>query len=207
MLADRVGQPFSVPLQEELKVIMNYKRADWFQKAIDKHPEQRRFFYKDFSAELIRVDKAECPVVLNCTVLKTVSKVPIPVRTSWALFDYVGDPDKTDGYGYSTPEQTKELAMYSKYTADRPRYFYVNGYLYIYNEKELEYVNVRGIWADPRQLSAFKCVNEPCYTDDDQYNIPDDIINTMIQDILKNEGKLLLSPEKAEVDITENNTN
>ena len=81
LLADRVGQPFNIPLQEELKVILNYKRADWLQKVIDKHPEQRKYFLKDFSAELERVDKAECPVEVDCTVLRTVEEIPLPIRT------------------------------------------------------------------------------------------------------------------------------
>ena len=81
MLADRVGQPFNIPLQEQLKVILNYKRADWFQKVLDKHPEQRRYFLKDFSAQLQQVDKSECPVDLDCQVLRTVHSVPQPIRT------------------------------------------------------------------------------------------------------------------------------
>jgi len=206
MLADRVGQPFSIPLQEQLKVILNYKRADWFQKVLDKHPEQRKYYFKDFTAELQRVDKAECPIDVDCTVLRTVYQVPVPVRTELTLFDYVGDPDKLDGYGYATPEQIQFLKMYNKYTADRPRYFYINGYIYIYNEAELDYINVRGVWSDPRQLSAFKCDDVACYTDDDQYNIPEDVINLMIQDVLKGELKLLMAPEQGEVTVDDQQT-
>ncbi len=203
MLSDRVGQPFNVPLQEELKVIINYKRADWFQKVIDAHPEQRKYYLKDISVELERVDRAECPVNVDCTVLRTVKKIPVPLRTSLTLFDYVGDPDKLDGYSYASPEQVYWLAKYSKYTAARPRYFYVNGYVYIYNEPDLDYVNIRGIWPDQRQLNDFKCDDVPCYTDDDQYDIPDDIINTMMQDLLKNEMRTFFQ-EIGEVTMDEN---
>lgn len=204
MLADRVGQPFSVPLQEELKVILNYKRADWVQKIVDKHPEQRKFYLKDISAELERVDRAACPVDIGCDVLKTVQKIPVPTRTSTTLFDYVGDPDKMDAYSYATPEQIYWLINFSKYTKERPRYFYINGYVYIYNEVDLDYINIRGLWPDQRQLDPFKCMEEgeevPCYTDDDQWDIPDDIINTLIQDVLKNELRLI-APELGEVTV------
>lgn len=207
MLADRVGQPFNVPLQEELKVIFNYKRADWVQKVVDKHPEQRKFYLKDISVELESVDRANCPIEVECTVLRTTKKIPEPVRTSETLFDYVGDPDKFDAYGYSTPEQVYWL-KYNKYTSDRPRYFYVNGYVYIYNEIDLDSINIRGLWPDQRQLNTFKCADVPCYTDDDQWDIPDDIINTMVQDILKNELRLI-APEMGEVTVDDqtNGTN
>lgn len=199
MLADRVGQPFSVPLQEELKVIFNYKRADWVQKIIDKHPEQRKFYLKDINVELESVERANCPVDVGCTVLRSTLKVPEPIRTSEALFDYVGDPDKFDAYGYATPEQMFWL-KYNKYTSDRPRYFYVNGYLFIYNELDLDNVNVRGLWPDQRQLNIFKCADVPCYTDNDQWDIPDDIINTIVQDIIKNELRLI-APEMGVVTV------
>jgi len=205
LLSSMAGQPFSIPLQEQFKVICNYKRADWIQKVIEKYPEQRRYFLKDVSVELQEVDETECPVEADCTVLRTVQKIPKPVRSTYALFDYVGDVDKTDGYRYVTPEQLMYIIKYSKYTKDRPAYFYVNGYVFIYNEPDLEYINIRGLWPDQRELHELKCGDEVCYTDDDQYDIPDDILNTMIQDILKNELRLLLSPEEGEVTVTEQN--
>lgn len=200
MLSDRVGQPFSIPLQEELKVILNYKRAEWFHKLIDKHPEQRKFYFKEISVPLEAVDKAECLVSTDCTVLRTTETIPRPVRASDTLFDYVGDPDKSDGYTYTTPEQLYWIIKYgSKYTLDRPKYFYINDYVYIYNEDSLENVNIRGVWADQRGLGKFKCNGVPCYTDNDQWDVPDDLINTMIQDILRNELRILISPEVDEV--------
>lgn len=203
MLADRVGQPFSIPLQEELKLIFNYKRADWFQKIVSKYPGQRKFFLKGFTEELEEVSQAECPIDTDCRVFRTVHKIPVPVRTEYALFDYVGDPDKTDAYGYASPDDSAIVVKYgSKYTKDRPKYYYENGYIFILNEEDLEYIGIRGLWPDQRQLKDFKCDDVPCYTDDDQYDIPADIINTMVQDILKNELRLI-APELGEIPVDE----
>lgn len=202
LLSDRVGQPFNVPLQEELKVIINYKRADWFQKVLAAHPGQRSLYLKDIGDELISIDRAECPIQTDCTVLRTSKKIPIPLRIDDKPFDYVGDPDKFDGYGYATPDQVYWLQKYNKYTGSRPKYFYINGYVYIYNEPDLGSLNIRAVWPDQRQLNPFKCNNVPCYTDDDQYDIPDDIINTMMQDVLKNEMRMFF-PELAEVTVDE----
>ncbi len=196
------GQPFSTPVQEKLKVVWNYKRADWLQKIVDKHPEQRKYFVKTITDSLIDVDEADCPVNIGCTLKRTTKKIPTPVRTTEALFDYVGDPDKSDGYTYTTPEQLYYILKYgSKYTKDRPKYFYSDGYIFIYNENSLENLGIRGIWTDQRQLNIFKCANELCYTDDDQYDIPEDIINVAMQDILKNELKVIAVTENTEVEI------
>lgn len=206
MLADRVGKPFDVPLQEQLKVILNYKRADWTQKIIDKHPEQRKFYYRTIKDSLVRVSRDECPVELeDCTVLRTEHQIPIPIRSSELLFDYVGDPDMTDGYVYSQSDQMYWMLKYSKYTSKRPRWFYTNGYIYVYNEDGLMELGIRGVWADQRQLSTFQCAQSasttPCYTDNDQWEAPDDIINTIIQDVLKNELRQLFEPPMEEVTV------
>jgi hypothetical protein len=204
ILASRVGQPFNADLMEEMKVVLNYKRADFFKKTLEQHPEQRRYFYRDFSAELQTVDKAECPVDVDCDVLKTIYPVPTPLRTSLTLFDYVGAADKSDPYGYATPEDNALYAKYNKYTGDRPKYFYVNGYIYVYNVDNIDYINIRGIFPDPRQLSRFKCTTTPCYTDDDQYDIPYDLINAMMADTLRTELRSFapnsVPPKQGEVD-------
>lgn len=204
LLASRAGVPFSTALQEEMKVVLNYKRADYFKKLINQNPFQRRFFLKDFSAELEVVDKARCPVEVDCEILKTVEQIPTPVRTNLTLFEYVGDPDFSDSYSYANPEQISLYSKYNKYTKDKSRYFYSNGYIYIYGDLDLEYIGVRGVFDDPKQLEAFKCEGDACYTDDDQYSIPDDLINAMIQDTLRVELRQQF-PDSTEVEVGDKN--
>ena len=193
LTSSMVGQPFSVPLQSQLKTIFNYKRADWMQKIVDKHPEQRRFFYKDISIDLVDVDEAELPITIGCDIKRTSLPIPRPLRTQQGLFDSVGSPDKFNSFAYVEPQQLELIVKYgSKYTKDTPKYSYIDKYIYIYLDNTLEQINIRGIWPDQRELNPFKYKDKPCYTDDDQYDIPDDIINTMIQDVLKNEYKALV---------------
>jgi hypothetical protein len=207
-LAKLVGEPFDIPTQEQLKHIVGYKMADFFQKVVAADPNNRRFYLKEITVPLERVDRALCPVDTDCTVLRTTLQIPIPARTAYALFDYVGPVTKDDGYRYIPPEQLQYIINYgSKYTQDRPGYFYVNKYVYIYNEYALEDINIRGLWFDQRQLNIFKCEDQPCYKDTDQYDIPDDIVNLMIQDILKNEIKLLIGEDKTEVTLDKTNGN
>lgn len=204
LLSAMVGRPFDIPLQEQFKVILNVKRADWFQKVIAAHPYQRKYYLRDISVELEEVDEAECPVQTDCTVYRSKLPIPTPLRTEEGLFDYVGDADKVDAYGYASTDQLIWVTKYSKYTNKRPKYFYVNKYIYIYNIQEQDYINVRAIWTDPRELSPFKCDDVPCYTDEDQFDIPEDIINTMIQDVLKNEIRLM-TPQVDETTVDEQN--
>jgi len=191
LLTAMVGKPFSVPFQEQLKTVFNYKRADWMQKVIAAHPNQRKYFLKHIAIDLVEVDEAECPVNIGCKVLRTSKPIPLPLRTDEYFFDYVGDPDKMSAYTYVLPDQLWVINHYSRYTKHRARYVYINGYIYIYNADEQEFIDIGGVWPDQRQLNDFKCDNVPCYTDEDQYEIPDDIINTMVQDVFKNELRIM----------------
>jgi hypothetical protein len=185
ILAARVGQPWNSALQEEMKVVLNYKRADFFKKLITQHPEQKKLFYKTIIAELTSVDKGECDVEVGCEVKRTQLAIPLPVRHDNAPYDFVGSVDKTEGYGYATPQEYALFAKYNKYTAAKPKYYVQNGYIYLLGDEESEYITIRDIFPDPRALHEFTCNGEACYTDDDQYEIPDDLINAMIADTLR----------------------
>lgn len=209
MLADRTGNTFSVPIQEELKVILNYKREDWIQKVVDAHPEQRKNFLKGIVIPLEEVTQSTLDGGLDITVLKTTVPVPQPVRTQYALFDYVGAapgdfgaPPTETGFSYTAPDQLAIMLNYgSKYTATKGKYAYINGFVYVYNQDDIVDLYVLGLWPDQRQLDVFKAADQPCYTDDDQYDVPGDVINLMMQDVIKNELRLLTSPEIGDVDI------
>ncbi len=203
VLASRVGQAWNTDLQDEMKIVLSYKRADFFKKSMVQNPAQRKFFLKDFSVELQEVDKTECPVDVECQVLRSVNKIPAPTRSDYTLFDFVGSADKLTPYSYATPEQYTLMAQYNKYTGANPKYFYVNGYLYIYGDLSEEWANVRGLYIDPRDLINFKCEGEPCYTDDDQYEIPDDLINAIIADTLRVELRSQ-APREGEVQTDKN---
>ena len=203
MLSERVGQPFNKSLQEELKVVINYKTSSFFKRLLEQNPGQRRFFLKDFSAQLTKVDKADCPVNIGCDVLRTVYEVPTPLRNNLNIFDFVGTVNKMTGFTYSSPDQLPFL-KHSKYTADLPKYFYIDKYIYIYNNLDLEWINIRGIFPDQRQLTNFLCNGAACYTDDDQFDMPEDMLNDVIRDILSIELRNMF-PEQGEVKLDEQN--
>lgn len=208
MLAERAGAPFDVTLQESMKIVLNYKRANFFKKTLQANPMQRRFFFKDFVVPLEHVDTIEYCGLTDCQILRSTLPVPLPIRNNDALFDFVGDPDKGDAYGYATPDQFEIYKKWNKYTGDRPKYYYSNGYLYILStaeEFELEYVNVRGVYDDPSVLKSFKCpdMQTPCYTDNDNFEIPDDLIMDIIQDTLKVELRQYVIPATEQIAVKE----
>ena len=212
ILSDRVGQPFNTALIEQLKVIVNYKRANYMKQLLDRNPSQRKFFVQEFSVELQKTDKALCPFnAIDCFFLVSKVDIPTPIRGNYALFDYVGTLDRLIAFTYMSPEHL-EFNAYNRYTANRPRYYYADKKLYILNNLDLTEVVIRGIFSDPRALEGFICkdaagnlVATTCLTDDDPYPAPEDIIQAIIRDILQVELRNQF-PEKEEVKIDEPTT-
>lgn len=186
LLSDRVGQPFNTPLQEQLKVIVNYKRANYTQQFLEQHPEQRRFFWQSFVTDLERIPKGDCDEIpgLNCDILRSKCKIPQPMRSSVALFDFVGSADWTVGYGNTAPE-FNQFNKHNKYTSGKPKWVYMNDYLYIFNDLTIKKLAVRGVFADPYSVnSCCGAGSKPCITDDTPYPVAQDILNSIIRDIL-----------------------
>lgn len=206
ILSERVGQPFNTALQDELKVIVNYKVANYFKQLLEKNPAQRKFFTKEIVVNLDKVDQSICPIdTIDCYFLKSIQKVPTPIRGNYALFDYVGTLDKQTAFGHSTPEYLYFI-KYNKYTANLSRYYYSDQYIYILNDLNTPKIMVRGIWSDPRALQGFLCADgSTCYTDDDNYPIPKDILQAIIRDTLSVELRNIF-PEQNEVKVDEQGT-
>jgi hypothetical protein len=187
LLSARVGQPFNVPLQEQLKVVVNYKRVNYTQQFLEKHPEQRSFFQQSFVTDMEQVNPGDCdeiPVEITCDVMKSKCKIPQPIRSSTALFDFVGASDWTVGYGESMPEFVKYFKR-NKYTPTLPKWMYMNEYLYLFNDLTIKKLAVRGVFADP--YSVVPCCgtgSKPCITDDTPYPMSQDILNAIIRDTL-----------------------
>lgn len=184
-LSDTVGQPFNVPLQEKLKVIVNYKRANYTQQLLEKHPDQRRFFWQNFTTDLEEVDSSECndvPADLSCKILVTKCTVPTPLRSSVALFDYVGNSVFTDGYGEIRPEYIL-YNKFNKFTADKTKYAYIGKKIYVFNNLQIKKLGVRGVFTDPYSINSC-CSGDSCFDDDSAYPIFPDILNSIIRDIL-----------------------
>ena len=137
------------------------------------------------------VDKADCcEVEVGCTILRTVNPVPTPIEVfDRDLVTYVGSVDKTHSFDEISPARARFI-NYNKYTRGKTRWFYMGDYIYILNNKDLKYINIRGIFEDPREAASYShCTGEPCFTMDSDYPIASWMIQPVTEMILKGEVK------------------
>lgn len=126
------------------------------------------------TVDLIQVDKAEsCIINTDCLILRTANPIPQTIELEDRnLITYVGTLEKTF-YIPPVPTVRQQWIQFEKYTKDLPRYYHLNGYIYITNNEVLEYINIRGVFLNPREVQAYnQCTNGLCYDpDNDRYPI------------------------------------
>ena len=91
----------------------------------------------------------------ECKVKKTIRKIPRTVRFNFEeAITYVGTIDKLTHIQLVPPHMVK-FNKYSKYTGKKQKAFMLNDYLYVTNTEGLDFINMRGIFEDPRELATY----------------------------------------------------
>ena len=153
--------------------------------------------------EITEVDAAECcSVSTGCVVLRTVKKVPpfIELHNGPAI-TYVG-PVKKLSQPFPLVAQAKVPYIgANKYTRNDIHATLLNDYIYLIIHdptlQGIEYINVRGIVANPNDLLEFKSdtAGTPCFSYDDEYPINNWMLPYLKQQILAQFGMSLQAPK------------
>lgn len=160
--------------------------------------------------KLVKADAAECcQVEVGCTVLRTELPIPSTIELHHkVLITRIGPVDKTaQPYEFIAYEKVPYLS-YSRFTKRNVVAYMTSttGYMYfiVPNKmmQHLRYVNIMGVFEDPRQVADFKqcpaaastkplcpdCDTDldiPCYTDDTPFPVKSWMIPTIIDMVVK----------------------
>ncbi len=137
---------------------------------------------------LTKVDRNDGTLVTDRNILRTSVTVPQPVELDQMdLFTYIGGLDKQSPIPYKTKANAK-WNKYNKYASKQPLAYYNNGYIYITNcaNPNLKWINIEGVFLDPREVHRFKNPDgTPCYNQDtDNYPLSGRMLDT-INDLIK----------------------
>lgn len=80
------------------------------------------------------------------------------------------------------PYNRVQLQRYKKYTSGDKLAFIRNQYIYVYNNELLKYINIRGVFENPLEVTAFDSVDYRT-----NYPLPEDKIPVLKEMILKGE--------------------
>lgn len=134
-----------------------------------------------------------CNLPLDCHVTRSVEKIPRTVRFNFNdAITYVGAIDGTTRIPIVEPHMVKYL-LYDKYTKDHTKAYMIEDYLYLVNDQDIGFVNVRGVFEDPEELAKFDCDGTDCYNDKTPFPMPADMIQVITMGIAQGELGLLSS--------------
>ena len=208
-IVERIGYALNAPintvLKENLKFSVKYWRAMLIRRDVQANGLSDEFLQR-IPIDLIKVDKLDaCDYTLGCDfILRSKYRVPKPVRLKTDVtFKFVGVYDQNDNLKPAVYSEVEEMRYrkFNTYTSKSLTYNYTNGYLYFFNNTLLKKAVIQAIFADPAEVNTV--CDEECYNDDMQFPIADDMIQVIMQGILKGEFPLQ-TPLDEEVDIESN---
>lgn len=157
LLGMNLGKELDVPFKKALYERVKYWRATLIRQTLQAHPQEGKYFLQTIYLPLVNTDTLQ-PVDrrLLAFAATTAIEVPIPVRSSDMIFDYVGGADGISPWGYA--DAGTLIYMTSGLYASRfPHHSYVNRKL-VMNRPDLEYVRIGGIFNSPEEAMVYETI-------------------------------------------------
>jgi hypothetical protein len=179
---------------DQLKFNIKHYRAMFIRRDYARNGFTSRHIEQDLGCiKLEKVDASKCcSLPISCAVYKTIQPIPKTVRFNFEeAITHVGD---VTGIGTipMVNSNTIKFLPYDKYTKGKYKAYMIEDFLYIYNAEGLEYINIRGVFEDPTDVSKFgDCAGSGCYNDNSDFPIPMDMLSQINTGILAGELKML----------------
>jgi hypothetical protein len=178
---------------DQIKFNIKHYRAVFIRRDFARNGLITRHLEQDLGClNLIRVDASKCcSLPSTCPVYRTELPLPKTVRFNFKeAITYTGD---ITGLGRIPMVQPYEIAYipYDKHTSNNPKTYMIEDYLYVYNPKGMDVINVRGIFEDPEEVQRFKTCDGPCYDENFSFPMPMDMVSLITAGLLNGELKLL----------------
>ena len=191
----KIARPDDIVLSDrQVEFMCNYIREKLIVQQLQKGRSISSNIKQDLGqVEVIKIDEANSGELLSGKpIFRTIDKVPQPIELDQMdLFTYIGGLDKHSAFSYKTKAAVR-WNKYTKYASKTPLSYYSDGYIFVTNcpNPLLEYINIEGVFANPREVKDFKSPEgKACYNPDtDSYPISGRMID-MMNKLIK-EGEL-----------------
>ena len=146
--------------------------------------------------KLIKAAKHECPCIpnLDCNVYKTEMTIPDFLIGFKPMIESVTSIDGEISFNRTTWQRVKDVA-YHKYTGNSPVYWLKDNFVFVMNNKKMQFLAIRGVFEDVLAAHRFNssCYSaQPCCDDCDdidpcvsnlsyEFDMDSDLIDTAIK--------------------------
>jgi hypothetical protein len=185
-------------------------RALLLKQDIDKNKTSNPDYIQEIKGlHLSPVDVTEITTIpINKYILKTDLQLPKTIDCNFKSgFTYIGTANGRELQFIS--QGRSQWQKYKYYTQNDPLVYLKNRYLYVENGDILEYLDVRGIFEIPTEVSQFvnPTTGTPSYdVNTDKYPIPTNMLPVLKQMILKQELNIMINSVSDTTNDSANNT-
>lgn len=194
-----VGKPYDHSIRQILRERIFQLRALFIRRSSQKHGLDEEL-KMSVDIPVIKVDSNDSCYSSNCTIKRSETKVPVPVRLSRGLpFDFVGT---LKGIPYSFMRYG-EQNFYNliPIRQDIRGYFINNGYIYLVNPTNEHYIRVRHVFENIDE--AVSMCDSSCTTEDTDIFLPGDLVSDIVTTLIM---ELLNNPRYKSLEIPVNDT-
>ena len=178
----------------QIKFNVKHYRAVFIRRDYARNGLVTRHLEQDLKCvKLTKVDLSKCcNINLSCNAYRSEKKIPRTVRFNFEeAITYVGDVSGLGRIQMIRPFEVNYISA-DKFTGKNTKAFMIEDYLYVINPGGTEYVNVRGIFEDPEEVSDFlDCGDQPCYNGSMAFPMPMDMVQAITQGMMNGELRLL----------------
>lgn len=178
----------------QIKFNVKHYRAMFIRRDFARNGLVTRHLEQDLRCvQLEKIDLSKCcNITIGCPAYRSVKKIPRTVRFNFEeAITYVGDVTGLGRIQLIRPYEANYITA-DKFTGNNAKAFMIEDYLYVLHPKGANYVNVRGIFEDPEEVSEFiDCAGQPCYTGTSQFPMPMDMVQAITQGMMQGELRLL----------------
>jgi len=194
----------SIVDERVIKFWIHNQRALWLRNDFNKNREIDDNVIQDLGAVPVIIDDRvwDNSYIQDKKILRTNVKIPVtierydgPTLTRIGALDIGVRPFKLIDYTRLPFVGNGKFNKLEIFT------FLLNGYIYIVSHKDnpitkvIKYINVRGVFENPEEVSTFNTLNgTPCYTDESPYPVNKWMIEYMKDAIIKADLRYYMSP-------------
>lgn len=199
LIASKYAKELDVPFKKMLYESVKYWRSTLIKQSLDKQRKDSKYFRQTIYLPMRKVDVLMVAPETLQYAAETVIEVPLPIRVSDQVFDYIGGIDGNSPFGYADEGSLSYLKE-----DENMRHFvfaqYVNRKVRTTELPNLAFTRISGIFNSPEEAMIYETY--PAQPDVDWWNrdIPmsGDVEQRVVQCLLKIDFEKMEGHEKTE---------
>lgn len=155
MIAKDYGKELDVPFKKMVYEQVKYWRSTLIKQSLDKSRKDSKYFRQTIYLPMAKINTLSMAPETSAYAAETIIEVPLPIRISDQLFDYIGGIDGVSPFGYADDGslaylRSDEYARLFNYAQ------YINRKVRTAEAPDLAIIRISGIFNSPEEAMVYE---------------------------------------------------